>query len=343
MWKRRNAGLGVAIRNVIAVILCALALAACRSHCPQTGPVGVLRPIPVQPITTPYAPAPVASEVSVVDISLYDTDRKRSVPIRVYAPAAGDRLPLILFSHGLGSSRKGYAYLGNAWAGRGFIVIHVQHIDSDKSLSLFRLYKASYAPEVWKDRPRDISFVLDMLERKGPSLGAVWKRADLTRVGVGGHSYGAQTALHVAGVLTDFRKGESDVSFADDRVDAIVALSVPFMPGSADPSSFRPVHVPVLHMTGTADQSPAFDTEICHKRLPFDWISGPPQYLVTMEGAVHRSFAGESEAGGPEIEHYHQMIVELTSAFWDATLRDDPSAREWLDRAAPARAKIERK
>jgi hypothetical protein len=96
-------------------------------------------------------------------------------------------------------------------------------------------------------------------------------------------------------------------------------------------------------MAGTNDENPAFDTLLCHKRVPFDWINGPPQYLIMMNGAVHRSFAGEEEAQGPDIEFYHSLIVQFTTAFWDAMLRDDAHAREWLDRVAPPRSTIERK
>jgi predicted dienelactone hydrolase len=315
----------------------------CRSHCPDIGPVGVQKPPPAQPITTRYQPPNPQLGVSVVDIELFDAERERRVPLRVYLPATGNDLPVIIFSHGLGSSRAGYQYLGKAWAGQGSIVIHVEHVGSAAGLSLLKLYRASYDTEVWKNRPLDISFVLNMLDRKEPALKAVWERADLTRVGAAGHSFGAQTVLNAAGVLTDFKDGPKNYGSRDDRIDALVILSVPALFGSKTPASFTSVNVPALHMSGTADESPAFETELCHKRIPFDWIWGPPQYFVNMEGAVHRSFAGEEEADGPEIEHYHAMIIEFTAAFWDATLRDDARAKEWLDRVVVPRATVERK
>jgi predicted dienelactone hydrolase len=185
--------------------------------------------------------------------------------------------------------------------------------------------------------------VLDMLEKKDPGLRAIWERADLSRIGAAGHSFGAQTVLNAAGLLTDFREGPKNYGKVDQRIDALVILSIPALFGSPTPESFKPVRVPMLHMTGTADESPAFETGLCHKRVPFDWISGPPQYFVNMEGAVHRSFAGEAEADGPEIEHYHALIVEFSNAFWDATLRGDARAQEWLDRVALPRLSVERK
>jgi predicted dienelactone hydrolase len=320
-----------------------LSAACAGGKCPTAHPVGVEKPPPANPITARYERSQPATGVEIFAVSLVDASRNRPVPIRAYLPATTAQVPLVLFSHGLGSSRDGYKYLGTAWAQAGYAVIHVDHADSDASLSLLTLYKASYAPEVWKSRPRDISFVIDALERHDPLLERVWSRADLTHIGVGGHSLGAQTALNIAGVLMSFKDGEQRVNMADKRVKAVVDLSPPFMPASPDPSFFAPVKIPLLHMAGTADENPAFDTLLCHKRVPFDWISGPPQYLVWLDGAIHRSFAGENEAQGKDIDFYHAMIVDFTTAFWDAMLRDDAHAREWLDRVSPARTRVERK
>lgn len=323
-----------------------ISVLACAGHgkCPEGAPVGVEKPPPANPISTPYVESAPPSTVGIADYEIIDVARDRKIPMRAYIPEGTSPAPLIIFSHGLGSSRTGYSYLGNAWSRAGFVVLHIQHVDSDSKLSLLRLYRASYAPEVWRNRPRDITFVLDALQRHDPLLERVWKRADLNRIGVSGHSLGAQTALNVGGVLMTFRGATAPENFRDARIKAIAQLSVPFLPAARDASHFKPVTVPLLHMTGTKDESPAFDTLLCHKRLPFEWISGPPQWLVTMDGAVHRSFAGEDEAGdAAHIELYHPTIVQFTTAFFDATLRGDEKARDWLDRVAPRNAKVERK
>ncbi len=66
-----------------------------------------------------------------------DTARDRVVPARLYWPAASTRkspVPLVVFSHGLGGSRKGYSYLGEGWSARGTASQHIQHVASDESL-----------------------------------------------------------------------------------------------------------------------------------------------------------------------------------------------------------------
>ena len=52
-------------------------------------------------------------------------------PIRVYLPAAGTPAPVVLFSHGLGGSREGNAFMGRHWAQRGYVAVFLQHPGSD--------------------------------------------------------------------------------------------------------------------------------------------------------------------------------------------------------------------
>ena len=74
-----------------------------------------------------------------VDLTVQDGARKRDIPIRVYLPAARGPAPVVLFSHGLGGSREGNAYLGNHWSARGYVVVFLQHPGSDTA--------------EWKDKP----------------------------------------------------------------------------------------------------------------------------------------------------------------------------------------------
>src|SRR5260221_12352089 len=73
------------------------------------------------------------------DLIVKDAKRPREIPIRLYLPKEKKPAPVVLFSHGLGGSREGSAYLGNHWAARGYVAVFLQHPGSDDS--------------VWKDRP----------------------------------------------------------------------------------------------------------------------------------------------------------------------------------------------
>src|SRR5689334_10887401 len=68
------------------------------------------------------------------DLVVKDEKRKRELPVLVYLPAAKSPAPVVLFSHGLGGSRAGPAYLGKHWASRGYVAVFLQHPGSDESV-----------------------------------------------------------------------------------------------------------------------------------------------------------------------------------------------------------------
>lgn len=75
----------------------------------------------------------------------------------------------------------------------------------------------------WQSRPADISFVLDSLAAIRKQAPALEGKLDRTWIGVGGHSFGANTAMLVGGakaITPGWVK-----SFADSRVKAVVVLS----------------------------------------------------------------------------------------------------------------------
>lgn len=73
------------------------------------------------------APSPV---VSVKPIVLSAPGRGENLQVRVSAPTNGRNLPIIVFSHGSGSSLEGYGPLVDFWAAHGFVVIQPTHLDS---------------------------------------------------------------------------------------------------------------------------------------------------------------------------------------------------------------------
>ena len=74
-----------------------------------------------------------------MDMTIQDNKRLREIPIRIYLPKDKSRTSVVLFSHGLGGTCKGCAYLGNHWASRGYIAVFLQHPGSDDT--------------VWKNTP----------------------------------------------------------------------------------------------------------------------------------------------------------------------------------------------
>ena len=299
---------------------------------------------------------------------LHDDSRRRLVPIKVYAPARDSgQLPVILFSHGLGSSRQGYVFLGREWAARGYVSVHVQHVASDSEVLRRRgylaIYRAAYDEVEYGNRPADLSFVLDVLERRkaGSEQGSIWSRLDLSRVGVAGHSYGAHTALTLAGMLVNYPESPG-TSAKDPRFRAALVLSAPTMEWSPGEKEFAPITIPTMHMTGTKDTSRIWRTSLMHRRRAFDTIRNAPRYFLNIDGATHQTFAdlesiaiakknGRLDVAEPPLmkerseEHQRRidLIVEYSAAFWDAWLRDSGKAREWLETAEPRSAEFERR
>src|SRR5215470_18048329 len=85
------------------------------------------------------APSTAATDPQVTDLDWVDPARNRPVPVRLYWPAqaaAHAPVPLVVFSHGIGSSRTGYSYLGKYFASHGVACLHLQHVGSDSQIWL---------------------------------------------------------------------------------------------------------------------------------------------------------------------------------------------------------------
>ncbi len=291
-----------------------------------------------------------------------DAARNRAVPVKIYFPKQGDGpFPVIIFSHGLGASRDTYEYLGRHWASNGYVSVHVQHKGSDSSILLqgktappLNILKAATNVENSINRPKDISFVINQLERLQKEDGFPLKgKLDLKRLGVAGHSYGAWTTLAIAGEKPQLMNGKQ-IPFQDPRVKAIIPMSAP-MPiakqAKLSENAFANVKIPVMHMTGTLDDSPVGETKAAERRIPFDKIEGVDQYLITFEGGDHMIFSGRWMLPGGNREkdaEFQKLICLASTAFWDAYLKDDAPAKKFLqdgdlEKALGANAKLEEK
>ena len=280
------------------------------------------------------APA-LATTVQVADdIMLLDAARGRDLPIKVYFPQEPGRYPLIIFSHGLGGSKEDYEYLGRYWASRGYVSIHPQHPGSDRALltpgkpikNANAISRAEHDEKNWTDRPKDISFIISSLaelEAKAPGLK---DKIDAGHIGVGGHSFGAHTAMVIAG--GELSLGGHLTSLKDDRPRAFIALS-PQGEGTFGwtEHSWDKIRAPMMTMSGTLDRGmegqPAEWRRSAFKHMP-----AGDKFQVVIEEATHFTFAGN--AG----ERFLRPIEELTTAFWDAYLKDNAKERERLKSGA---------
>jgi len=287
-------------------------------------------------------------------------------------PGAVVKFPVVVFSHGMGGSRAGYSYIGEHLASHGYIVVVPTHAGSDtaairdamieqakkdggarrgllqrrgrgagqgvgQGVGLDLIAENTSDPENLRQRPRDVSFVIDQIA-KDEELGPI---ADLDRVAVAGHSFGSYTSLAVAGMLVDLSgekagKGEP-ASFRDARVKAVVAMS-PQGTGAMGihAGAWEPITIPVMMLTGTKDYGQG-ERSAAWRREGFEGMKGAAAWLVTITDATHMTFSdnaglalrpGASAAAGHE--KHRALTLAVTTAFLDASLKGDAAAAEWM-------------
>jgi predicted dienelactone hydrolase len=289
----------------------------------------------------PLAVAP-GTAPRVLDMEVVDRARARNIPVRVYLPAAPAPAPVVLFSHGLGGSREGSAYLGRHWAARGYVAVFVQHPGSDESVwknepprQRMTAMRAAASAENFLARVKDIPAVLDQLVRWNqagdhPLAG----RVDLRRVGMSGHSFGAITTQALGGQR--FMGGT--LSYADARITAAVMFSPSSPRRGGDPrTAFGRVSIPWLLMTGTRDVAPIGDADVASRLAVYPALPPGRKYELVLHGAEHSAFTERALPGesGQRNPNHHRAVLALSTAFWDAFLRGSEPARAWLDGEGP--------
>lgn len=278
------------------------------------------------PLAVPVADADLADRVSAQDFDWFDARRNRAVPVRLYLPAepangaTAAALPLVVFSHGIGGSRRGYSYLGRYWASQGYASLHLQHVGSDRSLWAGnplglpgRLQAAAQESEA-TSRVRDLSFALDQL-LTGPLAG----RIDASRIVAAGHSYGANTTLLAAGAEV-LRAGQP-VKLRDPRIRAAIVISAPPFYGETAPEQvLGHIGVPSLHITATEDviRVPGYYSPAADRVAVFEATGGPAKALAVFEGGSHSIFTDRAGTGGALL---NPQVKAATQALSTAFLR----------------------
>lgn len=289
-----------------------------------------------------YTPPQPAKDVAVISETWRDDARQRDVPVKIYLPQGAGPFPVVIFSHGLGGSRDGYEYLGRWWAGCGYVTVHLQHAGSDDT--------------VWKDVPAagrrkaltdsvldvsnalnrmlDVRFAIDELTRQNQNAKSpLHDHLDLAHIGMAGHSFGGWTTMAVAGQAP----GPGGRPVADPRISAAVQMSAPAASWQLRKDSLSGITIPVLHLTGTLDDSPIGETKAAERRKLYDGMDHAETALIIFNGADHMTFADPltgqrlrvSAAADHNAEFQH-LICLASTAWWDAWLRGDAAARNWI-------------
>ena len=289
-----------------------------------------------------------ASDVLTRDLDWFDQARQRAVPVRLYLPPGADparAVPLVVFSHGIGGSRRGYSYLGRYFASQGYASLHLQHVGSDRSLwagSMFglvgRLHGAAQEEEAIA-RVGDLKFALDQVLGSG-LLGV---KIDATRIVAAGHSYGANTMLLAVGARVE-RNGRV-IELADARLKAAIILSAPPFYGESDPAKIlSAIRVPTLHITATEDviRIPGYYSGAEDRIAVYEAISGTRKLLAVFEGGSHSMFTDRGGSGGATLNpQVKNATRELALAFMRSVFeREEAALTLWPTRFAAILARF---
>ena len=272
-------------------------------------------------------------------IKVLGLDIVASPAYRDVALAAGP-FPLVLFSHGNGGIRFQSFFFAAHLASHGYVVVCPDH----RGNTFVDIGAGIVDPDVAKNRPLDLSFLIDQFLAFNTTSGDPFAGAiDPERIGVSGHSFGGYTAFAIAGGT--FAVG----TFTDPRVKAIL----PQAPAAPFPDAFfDAIHIPTLILGGSIDVTTPFAE---NQQRPFDLLpSGAAVVgLGELADAGHFTFSdfcevprtllsflgGFDEACEPRHIAWrwaHRIVNYLSLNFFDATLSGDVDAAARLTPAALA-------
>jgi predicted dienelactone hydrolase len=276
-------------------------------------------------------------------------DNKVGTKLAEGGSVAPGRYPLVVFSHGATGSGLTSAFVTETLARHGFIVAAVDHTDSMylarirpgaadqrkrgqalRALSYAMMVRTKYlgdrAPQYRGEisyRPAQIRATIDLLLNASKQKGSpFFGRVDANKIGIMGHSFGANTVMMVGGAVGQF---------ADPRVGAVVTLSAAVNSTVFTPGEMSGIRVPMMMMFGSTEvkQGRGDDRSNFYDHLQ------PPKYMIEIDGADHTSFSGGVRKEYPTIDGYlkdssRAAITRYAIAFMAYYLEGDAAAHKQL-------------
>ncbi len=252
-------------------------------------------------------------------LNLTDTQRDRQLAVDFYlpnatapnatAPSQKGGIPVIVIENGHGGRRDYFNYLATHLASHGFAVAIPDHPGSDyqqQQKFIDREAPTIFLAEEFVDRPLDVTFLLNELERLNPIQ--FQGRLNTQQVGVLGYSLGGTTALSLAGAQFDFEQLEQDCgrdrnlwnlslvfqcraltlprepyALRDNRVKAVY-IFVSFSQSLFGRAGLSEIQIPVFIQALVED----FATPLAIEQLPtFDSLTQNVKYLGVVSGFPH--------------------------------------------------------
>jgi pimeloyl-ACP methyl ester carboxylesterase len=201
--------------------------------------------------------------------------------------------PVIIFSHGSQQCPTGSRFLMEAFASAGYLVFAANHRDA-----ICNACEVTWAhgpdlsfqrPETWdensyRDRAEDIRRLIEAIR-----VDDRFRSADLSRIGLVGHSLGGYTVLGLGGAWSAWRISD---------VKAVLALS-PYSEPFILRNTLAGLSVPVMYQGGTWESYPA----VRKFMVSFD-LSPAPKYYVEFEKSDHFAWTDTGQGARKAIIAY---------------------------------------
>lgn len=231
----------------------------------------------------------------------------RRFKVELYIPEGRSQpAPVVVISHGMGSTPSGFGYLGKHLASHGFTVAIPEHIGSGEAIKkafFAGLINTNVYPTDFMERPLDVKQTLNELERLSQSDSNFKGRFNMQKVGMIGHSFGGYTALAMAGARLNtariFQDCTSDKPrtnpsiylqclgqelpatngrLGDPRIKAVISIN-PLTSIVFGPEGLSEVQIPTMLVSAGHDILTSFVAEQIH---PFLWLKTREKYLALM-------------------------------------------------------------
>jgi dienelactone hydrolase len=312
--------------------------------------------------TTDPGPLPLGP---LAHLSLRDPERGKNLPVTIIAPRDGGPYPIIIFSHGAGLAPMVYGDTLRLWASHGYVILAPVHSDSVDLQIKRQMMEGDGEPvdyreamheavanamtdsSVWVNRAKDIVFLLNSIPNLPDRVPELAGKMDGSRIGIAGHSIGAQTAALLAGATIRVPEDERSEGFADPRVKCAILMSSEGT-GAAGltEQSWKGCKLPMLVMVGTDDLSSSGEPA-SWKLGAYKFAPDGEKFAVMVANANHMSFCSSIVNGTDAhmtMQSYRAMMgqvdqnegqilsdIELpTIPFWDAYLKKDAKALAYL-------------
>lgn len=257
----------------------------------------------------------------------------RTLPVALDGPVGAGSFPVVLISHCHSCTRLSNASTAIRLASHGIVALTIEH-PGDTLWDHLAGHDADINAAELDIRQLDVRAVLDQLPAS--PIGAV---ADMTKVGMLGHSMGAVTAGRVAQL--------------DTRITAAAALCAPMENPLIPGVTLADIHVPLMFMVAVEDNS---ITEFGNKFIRDNFTAATnTAYKIEVTDAGHWSVsdldglvdifapgcgAGTRQTDGSDFTYLEpttgrNVAASYVTAFFKSTLLADAGARSYAEQASP--------